>query len=116
LQRIKRGTDGGFKDADLANILHNSWGQSSLVINTFVYSTYSTEHSAGAFRARGTPCELSSSHTVQQVLMLVLSAVMRLNEIMGIEQNRKWGVCSLNDFRKVREPDRNRLSFLIVVL
>jgi hypothetical protein len=24
LQRIKRGTDGGFKDADLANILHNS--------------------------------------------------------------------------------------------
>ena len=26
---------------------------------------------------------------------------MRLHEIMGIEQNRKWGVCSLNDFRKV---------------
>lgn len=25
---------------------------------------------------------------------------MRLHEIMGIEQNRKWGVCSLNDFRK----------------
>ncbi|KAF8634588.1 hypothetical protein AX17_004177 [Amanita inopinata Kibby_2008] len=41
-----------------------------------------TEHPAAAFRARGTP------------------PVMRLNEIMGIEQNRKWGVCSLNDFRK----------------
>ncbi|TFK65591.1 linoleate diol synthase [Pluteus cervinus] len=41
-----------------------------------------TEHPAGAFRARGTP------------------SVMRLHEIMGIEQNRRWGVCSLNDFRK----------------
>lgn len=26
---------------------------------------------------------------------------MRLHEIMGIESNRQWGVCSLNDFRKV---------------
>jgi len=42
----------------------------------------STEHPAAAFRARGTP------------------AVMRLHEVMGIEQNRRWGVCSLNDFRK----------------
>ncbi|KAF8074859.1 linoleate diol synthase [Lyophyllum atratum] len=41
-----------------------------------------TEHPAAAFRARGTP------------------AGMRLHEIMGIEQNRAWGVCSLNDFRK----------------
>lgn len=41
-----------------------------------------TERPAGAFRARGTP------------------AIMRLHEIMGIEQNRQWGVCSLNDFRK----------------
>ncbi|KAJ6515136.1 linoleate diol synthase [Mycena vitilis] len=41
-----------------------------------------TEHPAAAFRARGTP------------------ASMRLHEIMGIEQNRRWGVCSLNDFRK----------------
>ncbi|KDR80737.1 hypothetical protein GALMADRAFT_1103751 [Galerina marginata CBS 339.88] len=41
-----------------------------------------TEHPAAAFRARGTP------------------PIMRMNEIMGIEQNRKWGVCSLNDFRK----------------
>ncbi len=31
-----------------------------------------------------------------------LIGVMRLHEIMGIEQSRKWGVCSLNDFRKVR--------------
>jgi hypothetical protein len=28
---------------------------------------------------------------------------MRLQEIMGIEANRKWGVCSLNEFRKVCE-------------
>ncbi|KAF5328311.1 hypothetical protein D9611_014635 [Ephemerocybe angulata] len=41
-----------------------------------------TEHPAGAFGARHTP------------------PVMRLNEIMGIELNRKWGVCSLNEFRK----------------
>ena len=26
---------------------------------------------------------------------------MRLHEIMGIEANRRWGVCSLNEFRKV---------------
>ncbi|OCH96232.1 linoleate diol synthase [Obba rivulosa] len=41
-----------------------------------------TEHPAGAFGARRTP------------------HVMRLHEIMGIESNRQWGVCSLNDFRK----------------
>ncbi|KAL0567802.1 hypothetical protein V5O48_014195 [Marasmius crinis-equi] len=41
-----------------------------------------TDHPAGAFRARGTP------------------ASMRLHEIMGIMQNRQWGVCSLNDFRR----------------
>jgi linoleate 10R-lipoxygenase len=41
-----------------------------------------TEHPAGAFRARGTP------------------SCMRAHEIMGIESNRNWGVCSLNDFRK----------------
>ncbi|KIK94193.1 hypothetical protein PAXRUDRAFT_143426 [Paxillus rubicundulus Ve08.2h10] len=42
----------------------------------------STSHHAAAFGARGTP------------------AIMRVNEIMGIESNRQWGVCSLNDFRK----------------
>ncbi|KAG6381666.1 heme peroxidase [Boletus reticuloceps] len=42
----------------------------------------STSHHAAAFGARGTP------------------ATMRLNEIMGIETNRTWGVCSLNDFRQ----------------
>ncbi|TFK65597.1 linoleate diol synthase [Pluteus cervinus] len=41
-----------------------------------------TDHPAGAFRARGTP------------------AIMRIHEVMGINQNRQWGVCSLNDFRK----------------
>jgi linoleate 10R-lipoxygenase len=25
---------------------------------------------------------------------------MRLQEVMGIEQNRRWGVCSMNDFRR----------------
>ncbi|KAG1881160.1 heme peroxidase [Suillus subluteus] len=41
-----------------------------------------TSHRAASFGARSTP------------------AVMRLHEIMGIEANRAWGVCSLNDFRK----------------
>ncbi|KXN87397.1 Psi-producing oxygenase A [Leucoagaricus sp. SymC.cos] len=41
-----------------------------------------TEEPACAFRARGIP------------------SIMRLNEIMGIEQSRRWGVCSLNEFRK----------------
>jgi linoleate 10R-lipoxygenase len=40
------------------------------------------EHPAACFGARGTP------------------HIMRLHEIMGIEANRKWGVCSLNEFRK----------------
>lgn len=42
-----------------------------------------TTNPASAFKARGTP------------------PIMRLNEIMGIEQSRRWGVCSLNDFRTV---------------
>lgn len=33
-------------------------------------------------------------------LLILNAAVMRLNEIMGLEQSRAWGVCSLNDFRK----------------
>ncbi|KAG1742705.1 heme peroxidase [Suillus paluster] len=41
-----------------------------------------TSHHAAAFGARSTP------------------SVMRLHEIMGIEANRLWGMCSLNDFRK----------------
>jgi len=36
---------------------------------------------------------------------------MRLHEIMGIEANRRWGVCSLNEFRKV--PDL--ISFSIKI-
>ncbi|KAG6915284.1 hypothetical protein DXG01_012306 [Tephrocybe rancida] len=41
-----------------------------------------TETPAGAFRGRGTP------------------EVLRLVEIMGIEQSRAWGVCTMNEFRK----------------
>ncbi|KAK0238937.1 linoleate diol synthase [Armillaria nabsnona] len=41
-----------------------------------------TDEPAAAFRAKGTPPS------------------MRLHEILGIEQNRRWGVCSLNEFRK----------------
>lgn len=33
-------------------------------------------------------------------LLTVNAAVMRLHEIMGLEQSRRWGVCSLNDFRR----------------
>lgn len=62
---LKRGPDGSFKDADIANILHNA-----------------TESAACAFKARGIP------------------SVLRVIEIMGIEQGRAWGACSLNEFRK----------------
>ncbi|KAL0959663.1 hypothetical protein HGRIS_011365 [Hohenbuehelia grisea] len=41
-----------------------------------------TSHPAGAFRGRGTP------------------PVLRLVEIMGMEQARRWGVCTMNEFRK----------------
>ncbi|EPS97159.1 hypothetical protein FOMPIDRAFT_95975 [Fomitopsis schrenkii] len=41
----------------------------------------STEKVAGAYRARGTP------------------ACLRVVEILGIEQARKWGVCTMNEFR-----------------
>ncbi|KAI0732597.1 heme peroxidase [Fomitopsis betulina] len=41
----------------------------------------STEKVAGAYRARGTP------------------ACLRIIEILGIEQARKWGVCTMNEFR-----------------
>jgi len=41
-----------------------------------------SEHPAAAFGARGTP------------------GVMKFMEVMGIEQSRKWGVCSLNEFRR----------------
>lgn len=37
---------------------------------------------AGAYRARGTP------------------AVLRIIEIMGMEQGRAWGVCTMNEFRE----------------
>ncbi|KAI0789558.1 heme peroxidase [Abortiporus biennis] len=41
-----------------------------------------TESTAGTYRARGTPASL------------------RVVEIMAMEQARKWGVCTMNEFRK----------------
>lgn len=41
-----------------------------------------TENPAGSYGAQGTPTAL------------------RIIEIMGIEQARQWGVCSMNEFRK----------------
>ncbi|KAH9475928.1 Linoleate 10R-lipoxygenase [Psilocybe cubensis] len=41
-----------------------------------------TEARAGAFKARGIP------------------EALRIIEVMGIEQSRSWGTCSLNEFRK----------------
>ncbi|QRV74358.1 heme peroxidase [Ceratobasidium sp. AG-Ba] len=62
---LKRGPDGRFKDAELAQLIQNA-----------------TAHVASAFKARGTP------------------PVLRVIEIMGIMSSRRWGVCSLNEFRK----------------
>ena len=57
---------GGFKSADLANILHSA-----------------TEAGASAFKARGIP------------------EVLRVVEIMGIEQARKWGTCTVSGFQSL---------------
>ncbi|KAF9787785.1 heme peroxidase [Thelephora terrestris] len=46
------------------------------------YLQSATESAASAFKARGIP------------------SVLRVIEIMGIEQGRAWGACSLNEFRK----------------
>ncbi|KAF8761291.1 Linoleate diol synthase [Rhizoctonia solani] len=62
---MKRGSDGRFNDAELAQTIINA-----------------TSHVASAFKARGTP------------------PVLRVVEILGIMSSRKWGVCSLNEFRK----------------
>ncbi|CAE6446655.1 unnamed protein product [Rhizoctonia solani] len=62
---LKRGPDGRFNDAELAQTIINA-----------------TSHVASAFKARGTP------------------PVLRVVEILGIMSSRKWGVCSLNEFRK----------------
>ncbi|KAJ3491856.1 hypothetical protein NLI96_g423 [Meripilus lineatus] len=86
---LTRGHDGKFNDTQLAQILQIAYaaGFSSLYLGVFIDSynplTYRTSKPAGAFKARGTP------------------SGMRLIEIMGIEQSRKCGVCSLNDFRRV---------------
>jgi hypothetical protein len=44
---------------------------------------YSITHPAATFGARGTP------HSLKVI------------EVMGIEAGRRWGVCSLNELRKV---------------
>ncbi|EUC55588.1 linoleate diol synthase, partial [Rhizoctonia solani AG-3 Rhs1AP] len=62
---MKRGPDGRFNDAELAQAIIGA-----------------TSHVASAFKARGTP------------------PVLRVVEILGIMSSRKWGVCSLNEFRK----------------
>jgi len=49
-------------------------------IANFLHSA--TESAACGFKARGIP------------------SVLRVIEIMGIEQGRAWGACSLNEFRK----------------
>jgi hypothetical protein len=62
---------------------------------------YRIEHPAAAFGARGTP------------------HIMKLHEIMGIETNWRWGVCSLNEFRKVFDsvssPEYSQTSTLALV-
>ncbi|KAF7324770.1 hypothetical protein MKEN_00518800 [Mycena kentingensis (nom. inval.)] len=63
--KLERGPDGRFCDADLAKILQDA-----------------TVSRAGAYKARGTP------------------EVLRLIEKLGIEQARRWGTCSMNDFRR----------------
>jgi hypothetical protein len=52
-----------------------------------------TESPAGAYRARGTP------------------GVFRIIEILGIEQARQWGVCSMNEFRKYMGLKRESYFF-----
>ena len=83
LQRQTEGPNvGAFKDSDLANLLMNAFVTSLTVSLKLKHPFFRTSQHAAAFGARGTP------------------SVMRLHEIMGIEANRSWGVCSLNDFRK----------------
>lgn len=48
------------------------------------------ENPAAAFGARGTP------------------EVLRIVDILGILQSRRWGVCTLNEFRQVRRRRRGR--------
>ena len=103
--RLQRQEDGTFKDEELAAILYTAYVRSVHwhTHQTFDILFHRTENPAHAFGARSTP------------------GCMRLHEIMGIMQARKWGVCSLNDFRKVSRPcmfdcgqiaDGNRFKFL----
>lgn len=77
-------------DAAPRDYLKVPWGQRARDPNTKRYADAdlakvlqdATSVPAGAFKARGVP------------------HVMRVIEILGIEQGRKWGCCSLNDFRR----------------
>ena len=53
-----------------------------------------TEHPANTFGGQGTP------------------ACLRVIEIMGIQQARQWGVCTMNEFRKYL--GLKRMSWLFV--
>ncbi|CAE6332823.1 unnamed protein product [Rhizoctonia solani] len=68
---IVRGSDGRFKDSDLAKILHDA-----------------TANTANRYGARGTPDAL------------------KVIEIVGMEQARKWGVCTMNEFREAMGLER----------
>jgi len=50
----------------------------------------STDNPAAAFGARGTP------------------EVLKVMDVMGIIQSRRWGSCTLNEFREVR-PSQSHL-------
>lgn len=77
-------------DAAPRDYLKVPWGQFNRDATTQRYSDdilaaalqNATTTPAAAFKARGVP------------------HVMRVIEILGIEQARKWGCCSLNDFRR----------------
>ena len=80
---FQRQADGRFRDEDLANALQNASVFSEVSVSCEVLILEcSTAEPAAAFGARGIP------------------AIMRVNEIMGLEQSRRWGICSLNEFRK----------------
>ena len=99
ISRIHRQADGTFKDDDLANILQNayvSFWSLEPSMSQHIFVERNTRPPLSVQGARQV-CEILETHFA----ILMNPASMRLHEIMGIEQNRKWGVCSLNDFRAV---------------
>jgi hypothetical protein len=82
IRSLKRGENGRFTDSELAELIKTACVV-ILCVRQFDSQHARIEHPAATFGARGTP------------------QIMRLHEIMGIEANRRWGVCTLNEFRKV---------------